>query len=73
MLTKDNDTVRERKIYVLYMCTIYVVYNLYTSDSITWIPCPKIDKFLYFYLPSPFQRDIIFKESLTDCTYWNKL
>ena len=26
----------------------------------TWIPCPKIDKFSYFYYPSPFERYIIF-------------
>ena len=32
-------------------------------------PLPKIDKFSYFYHPSPFERDIIFKESLIDCTY----
>ena len=36
-------------------------------------PCPKIDKFLYFYHPSTFERDIIFKEYLSDRTYWNKL
>ena len=27
----------------------------------------KIDKFSYFYHPSPFERDIIFKESFFDC------
>ena len=32
-------------------------------------PLPNIDKFLYFYYPSPFERDIIFKDSLFDYTY----
>ena len=29
----------------------------------------KIDKFSYFYHPSPFECDIIFKESLFECAY----
>ena len=41
----------------------------HTADSMTWIPSPQIDEFLYFYDPSPLERDIIFKESLFDCTY----
>ena len=46
--------------------TIFVLF-LHTSDSMSWIACPKIDKFSYFYHPSPFYHDIIFKESLFDC------
>ena len=50
---------------------------LHTSDSMTWIPCTQNDKFSYFYHLSPFERSIIFKESLFDFTYlykiWNKL
>ena len=30
---------------------------------------PKIEKFSNFYHFSPFERDIISKESLFDCTY----
>ena len=40
-----------------------------TSDSMTWISWPKIDKFSYFYHLTPFELDIIFKESLFDRTY----
>ena len=32
-------------------------------------PAPKIDKSPYLYQSSPFERDIILKESLFDCTY----
>ena len=41
---------------------------LYTSDSMKWISSPKIDKFSYFYHSSHIEREIIFKESLFDCT-----
>ena len=51
----------------------FSVVFLHTSDSMTLIPCPRTDKFSYFYHPSLFERDIIFKESLFDCTYENKL
>ena len=51
---------KEKKMSVLF---------LHASDSMTWIPHPKLDKFSYFYHPSAFECDIIFKESLPDCTY----
>ena len=44
---------RKRKIYVFF---------LHTSDSMTWIPRKKSDKLSYFYHPSPFETNIIFKE-----------
>ena len=56
----QGDAVPERNISALSVCT---------SGSITWVLWPKIDKFSYFYHPSPFKHDTIFKESLFDCTY----
>ena len=43
---------QERKIFVLF---------LHTSDSMTRIPCPKIDKFSYFYHPSPLTVTLFLK------------
>ena len=42
---------------------------LHTSESMTGNPSRKIDKVLYFYQPSLFESDIIFKESLFNWTY----
>ena len=47
--------------------TISVLF-LHTSGSMSLISCPYIDKFACFCDPSPFVRDIIFKEPLFDCT-----
>ena len=32
-------------------------------------PLSQIDNFSYFHHPSPFERDIVFKESLFDYIY----
>ena len=39
----------------------------------SWLNDMKIDKILYFYHPYPLERDMIFRESLFDCTYVNNL
>ena len=44
-----------------------------TLSLYSWLNDMKIDNFLYFYHPYPLERDMIFKESLFDCTYLNNL